>query len=99
MAQLTIRVPDELASDVKAHAVASRRSVNSWVTAVLEAAVNPELAGSEAERLRARLARAGLLAVPERAGVTAPDAAAVRRARRRAGRGTPLSALVVEDRR
>lgn len=62
MAQLTIRVDEELASDLKAHAAGAGRSLNSWVVAVLRAAIDPELADSELERVRARLGRAGLLA-------------------------------------
>ena len=99
MAQLTIRLADELASELKTHAAGTGRSLNSWVVAVLRAAVDPELADSESERLRARLERAGLLAPSSPSRRTAPDAARVRRARDAAGRGTPLSELVVENRR
>lgn len=49
------------------------------------------------ERLRARLARAGLLATPTGEGVR-PDRAAFEAARARAGTGTPLSDIVSEDR-
>jgi hypothetical protein len=38
--------------------------MNDYVTAVLDAATNPGLAGGEAERLRERLDQAGLLAEP-----------------------------------
>ena len=41
-----------------------RRRMNDYVTAVLDAATNPRLAGSEAECLRERLDQAGLLAEP-----------------------------------
>ena len=98
MTQLSVRLSDDLAAEVKTHAAASGRSVNGWIVAVLEAAVNPELAGSEAERLRARLARAGLLVVPPRRETAEPDADRLRRARRAAARGTPLSKLVGESR-
>jgi plasmid stability protein len=99
MAQLTIRLTDELASEVKTHAAGTGRSLNNWVVALLRAAVDPELADSESERLRARLERAGLLAPVQASGRTAPDAKRVHRARRAAGRGTPLAKLVVENRR
>jgi len=100
MPQLTIRLDEALAREIKGHAAARGRSVNGWVVAVLRAAVDPELADSEAERTRARLARAGLLATPERpAPVGPPTPERVRAARRAAGSGTPLSALVSDGRR
>lgn len=99
MAQITLRIDDELARQVKRHAQAAGRSVNGWIAAVLGAAVDPELAGSEAGRTRERLARAGLLATPAaRDTRRRPDEGAVRRARRAAGTGTPLSELVARDR-
>ena len=88
-----------LASEVKSHAAATGRSLNAWVVAVLRAAIDPELADSESERLRARLERAGLLVPAQPSGRTAPDAERAKRARRAAGRGTPLSKLVAESRR
>jgi len=99
MAQLTIRLTDELSSELKTHAAGAGRSLNAWVVAVLQAAVDPELADSESERVRARLERAGLLARVEPSERAAPDAERVQKARRVAGRGTPLSSLVAESRR
>ena len=98
MAQLTLRLDDELARDLKEQASASGRSLNSWVTSVLRAAVDPDLAEDDAERIRARLARAGLLAEPKPRKVTRPDPARVAQAREAAGRGTPLSQLLSEGR-
>jgi hypothetical protein len=98
MAQLTIRLDDALVAQVKSHARASGRSVNSWVVALLSAAVDPELAGSEALRTRERLARAGLLVVPAGRAPAAPDPKRLAQARRAAGRGTPLAELVSEGR-
>jgi hypothetical protein len=72
--------------------------VNAYAQAVLGAAVDPELAGDETAQLRERLDRAGLLAVPTQASHSAPDSAALERARKRAGRGRSLSSLVIEDR-
>jgi len=71
--------------------------MNDYVTAVLDAATNPRLAGGEAERLRERLDQAGLLDEPREPHSRPPreEAAA---ARRRAGAGTALSQLVSEDR-
>lgn len=99
MAQLTVRLDDDLARELKAHAAELGRSVNSWVVDVLNAAVNPDLADSEAERTRARLERAGLLAKrPARPRAAPPGGAVVERARKAAGKGTPLSRLVSEGR-
>jgi plasmid stability protein len=99
MTQLTIRLDDALATAVKAQAEAGGRSVNGWVVAVLDAAVNPDLEGTEAERTRARLERAGLLAKPTgRARARRPDPNRVERARKSAGAGTPLSRHVSDGR-
>ena len=71
--------------------------MNDYVTAVLDAATDPSLAGDEAERLRERLDLAGLLAEPGERRRRPPREAAAS-ARRRAGTGTALSQLVSEDR-
>lgn len=99
MAQITLRVDDRLAADVKAAATSSGQSVNEYLTRVLRAATDPETAGTDVARLRERLARAGLLA--ETGGALAPappDAAAVAEAGRRAATGTLVSDLVTEGR-
>jgi hypothetical protein len=98
MRQLTLRVPDEIADPLKQAAGEADRSVNSFATAVLSAAVDPDLAGDDPARLRERLARAGLLA-PVGPAHERPEPERLRRARRRAGEGRPLSELVAEDRR
>lgn len=99
MAQLTVRLDDDLARAVKAQADAQDRSVNGWVVAVLRAAVDPELEDSESSRTRARLERAGLLAQPRsRERAARPDRRRVEQARRAAGSGTPLSKLISEGR-
>jgi predicted transcriptional regulator len=98
MRQVTLRLPDELADRLKEAAQAQERSVNGYAAAVLAAAVDPELAGDEATRVRERLARAGLLA-PTSASARRPSKAAVARARKRAGKGRALSELVSEGRR
>lgn len=98
MKQLSLRVPESLAEALRRGATGRGESVNSYATAVLGAALDPDLGGDEAERLRERLARAGLLeeSGPRR---SRPDAAAVRRAREHAGSGRALSEIVGEGRR
>jgi plasmid stability protein len=98
MRQLTLRVPDDLASRLRDVAALQGRSVNGLATAVLSAAVDPELEGDEAARVRARLERAGLLAEVTPTAGSRPPAERVAAARRRAGTGTPLSDLVAEGR-
>ena len=93
MTQVSWRAPDELVHRVRAAARQRGRSLNEFMTSVLDAATDPDLAGDEAERMRERLAAAGLLARPEpRAG--RPDPAEVAAARVRAGRGRRLSDFV-----
>lgn len=98
MAQLTLRVADELVHQLKSVAASQGRSVNSWVSAVLAAAVDPELAGEEAQAVRERLTRAGLLVVPPAPRRRRPSRAATARARAAAGKGRSLAELVAEDR-
>lgn len=96
--QITVRAGDELVQRVKEAAARQGRSMNDYVTAVLDAATNPDLAGDEASRVRERLARAGLLA-PSGVRRLRPPPTAVAAARIAAARGTPLSELVGQDRR
>jgi hypothetical protein len=97
MAQVTWRAPDALVKRVRQIAESEGRSMNEYLTFVLDAATDPAHAEGDAERLRERLARAGLLAAagpPHRR----PDGRALARARHAAGRGTPLSDVVARDR-
>jgi hypothetical protein len=100
MRQLTLRVPEELAEQLKGAARDREDSVNGYAVKVLSAAVDPDYAGDEITGLRERLGRAGLLLNPERlpAGKR-PSARALGRARAAAGRGRPLSDFVTEGRR
>jgi uncharacterized protein (DUF1778 family) len=98
MPQLTLRIPERLGEELKSAAHARGESLNRFATAVLRAAVDPAFAGDEAEVLRERLARAGLLAVAEPSTRARPSRKAVARARSTAGRGRSLSKLVSEGR-
>ena len=96
---MTWRMSEELLSRVRQQAEQHGRSLNDWVTTVLSAASDPAYAGSEADRLRERLARAGVLdSVPAGPG-RRPSRKAVTEARAAAGRGTPLATLVGDGRR
>jgi hypothetical protein len=98
MANLTVRLPDQLLDEVKRNAALLELSLNGWALMVIRAAVDPENASDEVSRTRERLRRAGLLMVPESRGIPKPDPKKVRAAGRRMARGTPLSDLVTQDR-
>lgn len=97
MSQVTWRAPDELVEQVRRVAARQGRSLNDYLTRLAEAAVNPEFAGDESERLRERLTRAGLLVTPG-SKRKRPDRSAIAEASRRAGEGTPLSELIEQER-
>jgi len=97
MSQVTWRAPDELVERVRQAAVRKGYSVNEYLTQLARAATDPGLASSDMERLRERLAQAGLLAESE-SRRQRPDRNAVARARRRSGRGTPLADLATDGR-
>lgn len=99
MRQLTLRVPEELAEQLKSAARDRDESVNGYAVKVLSAAVDPDLAGDEITGLKQRLARAGLLLTPEHLPTKRPSTRALNRARAAAGRGRPLSDFVAESRR
>ena len=98
-AQLTIRADEELIERVKHASSQLGRSMNDYVTSVLDAATNPALAGTLAESIRDRLIRAGLsvpVATKRKRPVVDPKRLAAARAE--AGRGTPLAQIVAEQR-
>ncbi|MGH9000465.1 MAG: transcriptional regulator [Acidimicrobiia bacterium] len=97
MGQMTWRGSDELIERVRRSARRQGRSMNDYVSAVLDAATNPDLAGDEAVRLRERLARAGVLA-PAGGQRRRPPKAQLSRARAAARGGVPLSQLVDDGR-
>lgn len=100
MAQISLRIPDELAEDIKSDAKAKNLSVNGYITYILRSVSDPEFGGSEAERVRERLRRAGLLEewVDEPA-IEPPSQEELKRIRAKASRGTSLTDLVLEERR
>ena len=97
--QLTLRISERVAIQVKKAAGERGQSVNRWISDVLSAAVDPDFAGDEAERVRERLARAGLLMPTSEPRSKRPSRRRVAKARDAAGRGTSLSDLVGENRR
>jgi hypothetical protein len=98
MAQVSWRADDRLVERVKRAASDTGRSMNEFVTLVLDVATDPMRAGTEAERVRERLLHAGLLIAPTRRTSRRPNRAAVKAASRRAAKGTALSDLVSEGR-
>ncbi|MEO1062265.1 MAG: toxin-antitoxin system HicB family antitoxin [Actinomycetota bacterium] len=99
MAQITVRADEDVVERVKAAAARSGRSMNEWVTRVLDVASNPQFEADEATRLRELLRDAGLLSEPTRPEPAPPvDEERLARARRAAGKGTPLSQLVADGR-
>ena len=97
MAQMTWRAEDELYQRVRRAAQHQGRSVNAYVTAVLDVATNPDAASTEWEQVRQRLANAGLLVAPG-APRPRPSPDNVARARAAAGKGTSLAKLVASSR-
>jgi hypothetical protein len=97
MAQMTWRSSEELQQRVRRAAQRQGRSMNDYVTAVLDAATDPDLAGSDADQLRERLDRAGLLA-PAGRPRKRPPGDDVAEARAAAATGASLADLVSEGR-
>lgn len=98
MAQLTIRIDDELADALRAFADREGRSVNAVASTALRALVDPDAADTETDRYRERLRRMGLLAQPALKSVGRLDPEAVAEAGRRAAEGKPVSEILLEDR-
>lgn len=98
MAQLTLRLDDDLVVALKAKAKEEGRSLNASAANVLRAWVDPELAGDEAARLRERLQRAGILEEFPRLNRPRQDPELFAQARAAAGKGKLLSDIISEDR-
>ena len=96
---MTWRASEELLERVRHQAAQQGKSLNEWVTDVLDAVSNPGTAGSERGQIRERLAAAGLLEAPTTdVGASRPSQRRFEAARVAAGRGTPLSDIVSTDR-
>jgi uncharacterized protein (DUF1778 family) len=93
MAQVSWRADDDLVERVRKAAASQGKSLNEFITRVLEAATNPELASDELTRVRERLARVDLVVLPTETRERPPRQEFLR-ARAVAGNGTPLSDLV-----
>lgn len=96
--QVTLRLPDQLAADLRAEAARLGQSVNAFATLGLRALVDPDAEGEEIERLRGRLRRAGALERFEPTTLERPDEAELAEAREAAAQGRPLSEYVSEGR-
>ena len=98
MAQITIRAPEELIARVRLSASDAGRSMNDYVTSILDAATDPDLADSASERLRERLRRAGLLVTVTPLPGQRPSKEDVEAAGAAAAEGRLLSDLVFDGR-
>lgn len=100
MQQFSVRLPDEVAAAVRRLAESRGRSVNQTFEDLVTAATDPVHAPDEMAALRERLARAGLLfdtSLLTSSGPR-PSEEEFARARAAAGRGTPLSDIISEQR-
>lgn len=96
--QMNLRLPPVLVDQLQDEAARRGESANTFAERALRAAVDPSLAGSEANQLRARLRQAGLLEeLPPYEGPI-PERAVLERARVQASRGKPPSEIISEDR-
>ena len=98
MRTITWRADDDVVEALQRDALEAGSSANARLTHIVRSATDPQYVDDDAERLRARLRAAGLLAEPRPAG-RRHAREDVDRARRAAGRaGPPASDLVVEGR-
>ncbi len=101
MAQLSIRLDDGLAQDLRRYASARRVSVNAAVLTAIRALTDPEAQDGESQRVREYLLQAGILSDkgPLPAGRERPGEDRLADARRRLTTGTPISDLIADERR
>ena len=98
MAQLTLRVDDDLADDLRAFADREGKSVNAVAATALRALVDPDAADTDTDRYRERLRRMGLLTEPALKAGPRPDPVELEEASRQAAKGKMLSDIILEDR-
>jgi hypothetical protein len=98
--QLTLRVDERLARDLKRVAAQRGLSLNAFAAQTLAAAIDPETADSDMQRTRERLARAGILADtgPPVDYEPLPEEEFERLARKAGSRGPTGAELVSMDR-
>ncbi len=101
MHQFSVRLSDQRAEAVKRLARSRGRSVNQTFDDLVLAATDPAHAADDIAALRERLEAAGLTIdfIVGESPTTRPDPELLARARAAAGKGTPLSAIVSEQRR
>lgn len=99
MNQVSWRAPKQLVERVRIIAASQGRSMNDFMTRILDVATSPDARDPEEERLRGRLERAGLLVVPLSWDQATTTDAELALARAEAAEGTALAALISDDRR
>jgi hypothetical protein len=98
MAQITIRLDDDLAEACKQEAAVDGQSLNGWVVMVLRTKTDPAFTGPGVERTRERFRRAGILAEFPPSTKSRPPEDLLAQARKAGGRGTPSEVLIRQDR-
>lgn len=96
--QITIRTTPDLVLRVKAAAAAEGKSMNEFVSHLIEVAVDPSRATSEDERLVARLRAAGLLSENWGPPIAGPDPELLARAQAKLRGARPAHEYVTIDR-
>jgi hypothetical protein len=102
MAQLSLRLDDDLHRRATFAARVAGTSLNAYIAKVLRIATDPSSNEPEADRIRLRFFEAGLLPTAEAPTPhvrTPVEQAAFEAARARTAGGTPGSELIAEDRR